>query len=364
MQPLTLIIPTIIYGGAERVMVNMANWWASRGRPITLITYDANDPAYPLHRHIKRLSLDTVAARAGMSLTSEENRIACIRLALQAAGHKNIISFLSRMNIRTLLAARGLRKRVMVSERVYPPAVYLGAEDEARRRECYPEAAWVVVQTRYAQTHWADKFLPPDKIKVIANPVSIVNTDEAGPAQFSFPPCPYILAAGRLDRQKGFDLLISAFAKIGAGYPGVKLIIAGEGPEREILERQIADQRLSGTVQLPGAAAQIHQLMSGALCFALSSRFEGMPNALMEAMAWGLPCIAFDCPTGPAELIRSQQNGLLAAREDVGALAQGLGRLLDDEQLRCGLGRQAKQDMQAFAPEKIMPLWEELLAES
>ena len=358
MRPVALVIPLMVRGGAERQMAYMANWWSRQGRNITLITFN-KQAAYHLHPAIRRICLDEIAVSAGIEMVGEKARIKCLRLALQAAQCSNVISFISRMNMRTIAAAQGLDMNIIVSERAFPPCVPLGEADEKRRRALYPQAKAVVVQTAYAKNVWATRFLPPDHVKVIPN--ALADFQPLACPELSLPRQPYVLAAGRLQRQKGFDLLLDAFAMLCGGFPELRLIIAGEGPERLALERQVAALGLQARVELTGMVEHINLLMQKACCFVLPSRFEGMPNVLMEAMALQTACIASDCRTGPAELIQHHYNGLLVPVGNIAGLADAMRQVIANDALRQELARNSAGSMQRFSLPAIMPLWERLL---
>jgi glycosyltransferase involved in cell wall biosynthesis len=170
-----------------------------------------------------------------------------------------------------------------------------------------------------------------------------------------------LVAVGRLTPQKGFDLLIDAFARIVGEFPDWRLIIWGEGPDRAALERQIARLGLAGAVQLPGTSASREAWVESAGVFVLSSRYEGFPNATAEAMGAGLPVIAFDCDYGPRDMIDDGETGLLVRPEDTEALAAAMRRMMDDFPLRESLGRAARQRAADFSPASVTRSWLKLI---
>src|ERR1700733_4389767 len=170
-----------------------------------------------------------------------------------------------------------------------------------------------------------------------------------------------LAAMGRLDYQKGFDLLIDAFARAAEGQPDWSLVILGEGPERRRLEEQIHTRGLEPRVQLLGWVSDPSRVLRDCDAFVLSSRYEGFPNALLEAMALGLPAVAVDCPSGPADIIRSEVDGLLVPLGSVPALTTALRRLMCDEKLRHRLGREAVQVVGRFSSERYYARWEAVL---
>jgi glycosyltransferase involved in cell wall biosynthesis len=170
-----------------------------------------------------------------------------------------------------------------------------------------------------------------------------------------------VLAAGRLARQKGFDLLIPAFGRVAADHPGWRLRICGGGPLRHELQEQVEAEGLAGMVELTGPVEDMDAQWAAASLFVLSSRYEGFPLVLLEAMARGVPVVAADCPTGPAELVEDRRNGLLVARQDIGALAGGMRAMIEDAGLRRRCGEAAAATARAYSLERVGAHWDELL---
>ena len=191
----------------------------------------------------------------------------------------------------------------------------------------------------------------------------VINNPIEAPAPFAIRKGPLILAAvGRLTHQKGFDLLIKAFAAVAPSHPDWTLRIWGEGELRPVLERQVRDLGLEHRIELPGVSHSPAEWVRDANVFVLSSRYEGFGNALAEAAASGLAVVSFDCPFGPSDIIDHERTGLLVAPGDTNALSAALDRLMGDQPLRNRLGEAARDDMSRFAPDKIIAQWDALLA--
>ncbi|MFI6519241.1 glycosyltransferase family 4 protein [Spirillospora sp. NPDC050679] len=172
-----------------------------------------------------------------------------------------------------------------------------------------------------------------------------------------------LLAAGRLTRQKGFDMLVRAFEPLAAEHPDWTLRVFGAGVQRDRLARQIEKLGLTGRVELRRRTPDLGAEMERASVYVLSSRHEGMPMVILEAMGKGLPVVAFDCPTGPAEMITPGEDGLLVPAGEVAELTAALRRIIKDAALRDRLGERALRTSAAYRLDRIGPRWTRLLAE-
>jgi glycosyltransferase involved in cell wall biosynthesis len=264
-----------------------------------------------------------------------------------------VISFLPRTNIITLLAKPNCP--VIISERNNAHRQALGPVWGFLRRMMYPRAAALVTMTAGAMKQF-DNFGPAIR-RVIPNHAAIAQTAPTARDGTS------LVAVGRLVRQKGFDLLLDAFAKVAAAHPNWTLTIWGEGEERANLEGQRDALGLHSSVRLPGLTATPGSWTTNADAFVLSSRYEGWGLVVGEAMSAGIPTIAFDCEFGPSEMITHGETGLLIAPEDVQALAGGLDRVMQDAVLRQRLARAGKKAMRRFAPDKVTQLWVDLVGQ-
>ena len=357
---ITLVISTFAAGGAERVMSVMANYWAERGEDITLITLSSqSDDWYKLDPRVKRVGLGVVSTSThiGQAIRHNIRRVICLRQALRRANPDMVISFLDTTNVLTLMASRGLGIPVIVSERNDPHQRSIGMAWNGLRSVLYRHADAVVVQSCAARD-WALRLQGIKTIHVIPNPVNpMLNESEQASSRHGSSHT--IVAMGRLVRQKGFDILIEAFGRCVVKHTGWSLIILGEGEERLNLERLAAEQGITDIVRLAGLVPDPALILRQAGLFVLSSRYEGFPNALLEAMACGLPVIATDCPSGPQEIIRDGIDGVLVRPGDVEALVEAMDRLMADSDERRRLGTGAREVIERFSMKRIMTIWDE-----
>ena len=193
----------------------------------------------------------------------------------------------------------------------------------------------------------------PSKVQVIYNPVE-TQAVERTPAH-----PPMILSVGRLVYQKGFDLLLEAFAQLN--HPTAKLVILGEGKERESLTEKIQQLGLQDRVEMPGFCNDVSQYFRKATAFVLSSRWEGFGCVVIEAMACGLPVVVTNCDYGPPEIVSHEVNGLVVEHSSAEALTQGVERIINDEELAQHLGEAAVQRAEEFSVQEITRQYEALL---
>ncbi|MCB9873279.1 MAG: glycosyltransferase family 4 protein [Planctomycetaceae bacterium] len=349
----TLVIHSLHGGGAEKTMAMMANHWATAGHAVTLITLDGiQNDLYSVLPSVNRVSLDQMSVSRNKleALGRNITRVRRLRKAVQEAHGDHVISLTDKMNVLALLACP--RQSVIVCERVDPRHHAIGRIWSLLRRWTYPSCRAVVVQTDAVRDH-IRQFVKRRPVYVIPNCVA--------PREVSRSSERTIVAMGRLATQKGFDLLIDAFAKVADNHSDWRLIIHGDGPERPVLEQQIRKLGLGDTVELPGWTDDPVQALRNAQVFVLSSRYEGFPNALLEAMAMGLVPISFDCESGPREIIRNEIDGLLVPPQDVDALAAAIERLISNEAQRVAMASRAREVSERFSESKFFDAWDRVL---
>jgi GalNAc-alpha-(1->4)-GalNAc-alpha-(1->3)-diNAcBac-PP-undecaprenol alpha-1,4-N-acetyl-D-galactosaminyltransferase len=359
---LTLVISSLERGGAERIISVLAGAWAERGEQVTLLTFDdAEAPAYPLHPRVALKSLHVAnefARNPFHALYRNVRRIRLLRRLIRQSRPDAVISFLDFPNIVTLLATRCLGVPVIVSERANPAYDDLKMIWKVLRRFTYPWAAALVCQTN------AMVALLQQKIKVagyaIPNAVELPATGNAGAPKGGAANSRTAIAMGRLVPQKGFDLLLQAFALLARRHPEWSLTVLGKGPLKGRLEAQAASLGLKNRVSFVGAVSDPFPVLRAADLFVFSSRFEGFGNALAEAMACGLPVISFDCPAGPSDIIRQGVDGVLVPAEDIAGLANAMDHLMSDAAERERLAHRAPEVLTRFSLERVLTMWDTL----
>lgn len=360
---ITLVTTTFGAGGAERVLSIMANYWAEQGKNITLITLSTQSSDwYELHPRVKRVGLDDISfsAHIGQAIRDNIGRIMRLRRALRKTHPDVVISFLDTTNVLTLIASWGLGIPIIVSERNDPYRNTIGWAWNGLRSLLYRYADAVVVQS-CAIRDWALKITGVKTIHVIPNPVTPLCNGSKQVSR-SHGSTHMVAAMGRLVRQKGFDILIEAFGRCAGRHADWSLVILGEGPNRVSLQTLAADLGIADRVKLVGQIPEPGTILKGADLFVLSSRYEGFPNALLEAMACQLPVVSTDCSGGgPREIIRDGVDGILVPADDVAALAGAMDRLMADSNERRRLGARAYEIIERFSAEKIMKMWDELV---
>lgn len=355
-----LIISALFAGGAERVMSIMANYWAERGEDVTLLTLaQVGNDFYSLNPYVKRVGLGLLFPTSGVVSAIRANilRIKAIRQIIIDVQPDVIISFLDRTNVLTLLAAKKTGTPVIVSERIDPGQMSIGLVWSFLRRKTYKYAKFVIVQTDRIAL-WVSENIGGN-VAVIPNPVLPYNNKASIIAKL-----PYkhnIVAMGRFDYQKGFDLLLKAFAPIASRYPEWGLTVVGDGEQRSKISNLVRNLSLQHQVYLPGRVDNPWTKLRTADIFVLSSRFEGFPNVLLEAMACGIPPVSFDCPSGPAEIITDNYNGILVPSENAEELALAIERLILQPEERLRLGENAKEVVNKYSLNQIMAQWDKVI---
>ena len=358
---LTAVIGSLGAGGAERIMAILTDAWAERGWEITLLLtlVDATEaPFFEVDPRVKVRHLDLYRPSRGLrdAVGANLRRTQVLRRAIRSSHPDIVLAFMVETNVLTILSTRWLGVPVVVEEHIHSSWPPLPRPWRLLRLLTYPLASSVVALTPSALATLG--LARGRRGHVVPNPVMPPPAGLPGPAD-----PPVMVAIGRLVPQKGFDMLLDAFARLADRHERWTLEIWGEGPDREALERRRDELGLAGRVSFPGTTHAPFELLRRASLFVMSSRREGFPTVLGEAMASGLPVVSFDCPSGPRELIRDGIDGLLIAPDDVDALTAGIERLIVDRDLAARLAARAPDVVERFSLESVLGLWDGIFRE-
>lgn len=344
-------------GGAERVIANLSNQFANDNTEVVLVTTYSTNNEYYVNDKVIRINLESSPSTENNRIKKNISRITRLRKVIKEQKPDVVISFMEEPNFRNLIATIGLPVKRIVSVRNDPTKEYAGKLGDLIAFHLMPKADGCVFQTLDACEYFPVKL--QKKSKIICNAVKedFYSTERKivdGK----------IINVGRLSSQKNQRILIEAFSRISNKYLNATLDIYGDGALKEELNKQINDYRLSERVKLKGNSSNISQPLSQADIFVLSSDFEGMPNALMEAMAVGIPCISTDCPCGgPKMLFDGEKNGILIPVGDVDKLSDALDLLLSNKDKKLSLASNAKIRANSFKPDEIYSEWKSYVKE-
>lgn len=341
------------FGGAERVMSILLKKFAELGNDVSLILLDDEKiVAYELDERINTVFLCTPRFN---SLNSIKNLFSGLKSAINQINPDVITSFFPAPLVFCWLATFGKKIPLVFSERNDPNNNIKGWQAKFFQAIALKKAKHIVFQTTGAQNCYGKKIRI--KSSVIPNPFSSQSLPKAyvGERQKR------IVSVGRLVPQKNQKILIEAFANVVKKHTDYILEIYGEGHLRNELEMLIEKYGLQQKVFLPGNSKQVLNDINGAALFAFSSDYEGMPNALIEAMALGLPSISTDCsPGGAREFINNYENGILIPCNDVSAMTEAMLFMLDNPQKAEMMGCKAKDVIENLSPEIIANKWIEV----
>lgn len=343
-------------GGAQRVIAVVSSALAERGHDVSVLLFARNEKEYPLSPKVKLTAIrDSFAEYSKMSALA---RTAFIRSYLKQLQPQAAVGFLEG-GYALYLASVGMKFPKVASARIDPKVLLEKKGSRAMLDRLWFNAAdAVVLQTSRQKQHagntrWKNQ-------TVIANPVSDAALEK--PPHDYTRPCRRIVMAGRLAKQKNYPMVFAAMEQVLAKYPDAVVNIFGKGGLEQQLGQQIEEKGLQNSVFLRGWTQDTLGEYEKGDIYVLSSDYEGMPNALMEAMAAGLPCVSTDCDTGPEDLITDGENGFLIGVNDADALARRLIEIMDmTPAQRQEMGEKAHKTMaENFYSSAIAGKWENL----
>ena len=279
-----------------------------------------------------------------------------MRRKIHGSGAEFVISFIHTNNIFTILACLGLRRvRLIISERNDPLRQHLAPPWAMLRRLLYRFADRVTANS-YGALEAMAAYVPRRKLAFVPNPLRQPSSGQV--VTFT---APTFLSVGRLVHQKGMDILLKAFQSVAAEIPEWRLVIVGDGPLRCDLKAQARSLGIDGRVDWVGRVIDPFPYFHAAEVMVLPSRFEGTPNALLEAMSCGLAAVVTDGSPGPLEIVQNEVTGLVVPVEDTSSLAAALGRMAKDPTLRARLGKAGRERMNVYELDRVLEVWETVI---
>lgn len=353
---ITFVTPSLACGGAERCVTLLTQGLLTRGHAVSVITlYGREHDFFTLPEEANRLalSIDSESPTVIHGLANNLHRLKILRRAIKSTDPEIVVSHIQRTNVMTILAIGRTRTPVVAVEHNDPGMNPAGLIWDSLRRRTYSRARKLVSVSEGVDRQFS--WLPQSQRAVIHNPIAVrqAGTDSEH-GQF------LISSMGRLTEQKGFDLLLNAFAKVAGQNSKWNLLIIGDGPLRGVLERQANELGLAARVDFTGMVQDPVPFLEKSKLFVMASRFEGFPYVALEALASGLPVIYTDCPSGPQEIIRQGVDGLLVPNGDVTELAAAMDRLMANSGEREAMAARAPEVIARFGIDEIISRWEEL----
>ncbi len=356
---IAVVIADLGAGGAQRVAVNLVAGLVALGKEACLVTLgDRSTDHFRPDPRVKRIELGLLGHSGGglRAVAANVWRVRALRRAIRASGSPQVVALVGVTNILTILACTGMRVRVVISERNDPRRQSLGRAWDFLRRLLYRRADVVTANSVPALEAMA-AYVPREKLVLVRNAIEVPGSFDAtrGPSR-------RVLTVGRLSRQKAQDVLLRAFSLLPPTFADWRLIVVGSGEEAASLRRLADEQGISSRVEwVDKARDDIWDIYRAADVFALPSRHEGTPNALLEAMACGLPAVVSDATSGALDYVTDQQTGLVVPVEDAAALAAALATLMGSAELRARLGAAGQRRIRETQPASTVAAWAAVL---
>ena len=356
-KKIVFYISSLAKAGAQRVIMNLTKSLLSKGHQVTIVTTHVLENEYELPKGAGRVISDIQKDE----ITS--NRIANLKKRFDKLRNiwKNetpdvIVSFIGKNNFMAILTAWGLDIPVVTSVRGDPNEEYYSKITRVLSKTLMGKASGLILQTPDAKAYfpkWIQK-----KSVILENPLNPEFMDEYYDGERSNE----IVSVGRIDSNKNQKLIVDAFHRIAGEISDVTLVLYGAGEGKETLENYVKSSPYKERIFMPGAVSDVKERIRKSKIFVLSSNTEGMPNALMEALALGIPCISTDCPCGgPRMLMEDKENGILVPVGDADAMADAMRRLLTDEELWQRCSKNAYKLTEELHPDVINDKWENYL---
>ena len=347
-RKISFFIGSMHGGGAERVISILANNYCKNGWNVDIVLLLSNKIGYELD---KRINIVDLSQSKGSYYKRLPNWLKKIRSYVKTEKPERIVSFIGRINILVLTACLGLKVPIIVSERNDPKRDGRGKLMLNYCNLIYKKAKAVVYQTNYEKSCFSNKL---KNGVIIANPVSVSVHPKSLDSPYE------IVTAGRLQPQKNHKMLIEAVSEVIKEYHDVTLKIYGDGYLKDQLQKQINDLQVAENIELCGNVSDLHERINGTCIFVMCSEFEGLSNALIEAMMLGIVCISTDYP-GADEVIVHGNNGLIVKCDDANGLSKAIKQVLSDKELRNRLSVNAIEASMKYSESRVIELWKDVI---
>jgi GalNAc-alpha-(1->4)-GalNAc-alpha-(1->3)-diNAcBac-PP-undecaprenol alpha-1,4-N-acetyl-D-galactosaminyltransferase len=355
---IAIVIESLGGGGAQHVATTLANAWAAQGRLVTVITFrDQTSDIFQLDRDVRRIVVGKAEPSRSLyaAILGNITRLYLLRSALKKSRSTVVFGFIGTTNILTILATIGLGLRIVISERNDPERQSLGRYWDVFRRLTYQYATLVSANSRSALDTMA-AYVPRERLVFLPNPLRI--EPEIGATPFD---CRFFLSVGRLEPQKAHDVLLEAFARFCMSHPGWRLVFLGDGPLLDILTKRAAEPDLADRVHFRGYEPNPFPWYRAAAALVHPALFEGLPNAVIEAMGEGRPVIVSDAQTGLRDYVQDGKNALVVPVASIDALHDAMLALANDSELSRRLGQAARDSVAIFRADRVVAEWTSLL---
>lgn len=356
-KKIAFLIPSLSPGGAERVVVSLANKFANKFE-VFLVVLNKTETVYIVEKDVNLIYLQEKYSPSNSLIEAIKSNVIYVKKIIKIAKNNQIdllIGFTTSVNILTIISSRLLKKPNLISERNNPEVYVPNTFWRILRNFWYPSANGLIVQTELIKGFY-QKTIQESKIKIIPNPIDEIMLS----ARKDYSEREnVILTVGRLDANKNQRLLIEAFANLKVD--NWKLVIAGDGVLREEYKKLTATLGIADKVEFVGNVNNVSDYYNKAKIFVFTSNSEGFPNALLEAMSFGLPCISTDCPSGPSEIIKNSENGYLIEVNNRMQLEGQLTKLMNNPRLCKEFSDKALLSTDKFKIQEIYKHWEILI---
>jgi GalNAc-alpha-(1->4)-GalNAc-alpha-(1->3)-diNAcBac-PP-undecaprenol alpha-1,4-N-acetyl-D-galactosaminyltransferase len=364
---IVIVVSAMNMGGAQRVASILCNQWSKNGHAVTLIVTFSGESInhYQLNDNVVLKYLNNNPLLPKNKLFNLVWKLIYLRRIIKSQNPDLVISFLARVNVASSLAMIGIKSPLIICERTWPPFASLNNKLLWLYRILFRGVDTIIVQTEKSKA-WLTNNFPHNNVNIIPNPavypVPLSNERLISPNSIISQNKNVILASGRLHKFKQFDLLIRAFMQLKDKHPDWYLVILGDGEESDNLNSITVELGLTDRVFFPGSVGNISEWYERADLFVLSSIVEGFPNVLLEAMTYGLPCISFDCDTGPRDMIQNGVNGILVNPSDKeSGLTYAMNQIISNQEFRKKIAYNSVLLREKYSVSNVIKKWNKIL---